>query len=440
VGFLSFLIGLAIGGLVLLLDRARWRRQLGAILQRTSSSQPPGLSLRSQLVHILDEVQANQAAQQSEILAWQTVISQGPMGYLLIDQDNQLIDANPIAWDLLNIQLNLSDYRQAEPRLFLELVRSYELDQLIGQARDRQQPSQKDWRFYPVSADVENAAAAIQQISHLRGYAFPLTNQRITVLLESRQEKVFLSQQRDRWASDVAHELKTPLTSIRLVAETLQTRVEPTLRQWVDRLLVEVIRLSTLVQEILDLSQLESHPDRQLPFTAVDLPPLIAAAWQSLEPLAQDHDITLNYEGPRALVIQADASRLFRAILNLLDNSLKYAPAQQSIQVKVQQIPPSTLIQIDMIDAGPGFPEADLALIFDRFYRGDPSRTRISDRPESPLTPDRINAGSGSGLGLAIVRQIIELHGGSITARNHPDTGGAWLQIRLPQTTPPKHN
>jgi two-component system, OmpR family, phosphate regulon sensor histidine kinase PhoR len=458
VNLLSFLSGLAIGGFALLIYRDRLRRQLDAILpDRPITS--PRFSISSRLRYLLNDFQQQQQQQQDAITAWKNVIHQGPLGYLLIDEDNQLVDFNSQALSLLNIQLDVEDYQAATPRLLLELVRSYDLDQLIEQARDRQQVGQKDWPLYPVSADVENVAATIQQVRHLRGYAFPLTNDYITVLLESRQEEMLLSQQRDRWASDVAHELKTPLTSIRLVAETLQNRVDPALRQWIDRLLAEVIRLSTLVQEILDLSQLESHPDRQLPFSHVDLPQMIQSAWQSLDPLAQDHNITLHYEGPSYLVIQADESRLFRVMLNLFDNSLKYAPANQAIQVKVELLPQSPQIQIDLIDAGPGFPEADLDFIFERFYRGDPSRTRLADgrrptvghhpvnqssnhAPAQPMTiaAPTIQAGSGSGLGLAIVRQIIDLHSGSITARNHPATGGAWIQIRLPQQTPPANS
>ncbi len=426
----SFLLGLAIGGLLLLSDRQRLRQQWAAIVPHDP---PNTLRRRSRFAHVLGVVQSDRQQQQAAIAAWKTVITQGPMGYLRIDADNQLVDFNPLALELLQIQIDLPEYQAAGPRLLLELIRSAELDQLIEQTRDRQQRCQKDWPLYPVNADVANVRATLlPPVSHLRGYGFPLPAAHIVLLLESRQERVFLSQQRDRWASDVAHELKTPLTSIRLVAETLQTRVEPTLRQWVDRLLAEVIRLSILVQEILDLSQLESHPERQLPFTAVDLPQLIQSAWQSLEPLAQDHHITLIYEGPRELVIQADESRLFRVMINLLDNSLKYAPPHQSIQVQVQCLDASPQVQIDLIDAGPGFPPGDLALIFERFYRGDPSRTRINGA-QRPAIPNPINAGSGSGLGLAIVHQIIERHNGTITARNHPATGGAWLQIRLPQ-------
>jgi two-component system, OmpR family, phosphate regulon sensor histidine kinase PhoR len=231
VNLFSFLAGLAIGGLALLIYRHRLRRQLDAILPDRPITPPP-FSVSSRLMHLLSDFQQQQQQQQDAITAWKNVIHQGPLGYLLIDQDNQLVDFNPQALSLLNIQLDVQDYQASTPRLLLELVRSYDLDQLIEQARDRQQVGQKDWPLYPVSADVENVTATIQQVRHLRGYAFPLTNDYITVLLESRQEEMLLSQQRDRWASDVAHELKTPLTSIRLVAETLQSRVDPHLRQW----------------------------------------------------------------------------------------------------------------------------------------------------------------------------------------------------------------
>lgn len=441
---LSFLLGLTIGGVALIAYHLWLSRQLDIIFP-TETPRNSGFSLTARISYVLREVTKRQQRQQAEIRAWKSVIDQGPMGYLCVDEDNQLLDYNAQALRLLNIQINQQQYHATGPRLLLELVRSYELDELIEQARDRQECCQKEWRLYPVRIEFENISASPQQIVHLRGYAFPLPNSHIAVLLESRQEEVLLSQQRDRWASDVAHELKTPLTSIRLVAETLQTRLDPPLRHWIDRLLSEAIRLSILVQEILDLSQLESLPERHLKLSQVDLPRLIESAWHSLEPIAQDYAITLAYDGPNYLIIQADESRLFRVILNLLDNSLKYSQAGQPIQIKLQLLEQSANIQIDLIDTGPGFPETDLPLIFERFYRGDPSRTRAIERPISAsvidlhhskpgvLTTAGTNAGSGSGLGLAIVRQIIELHSGKIVARNHPETGGAWIQISLPQ-------
>jgi len=87
-------------------------------------------------------------------------------------------------------------------------------------------------------------------------------------------------------------------------------------------------------------------------------------------------------------------------------------------------------IQIDIIDSGTGFSETDMPHVFERLYRGDASRHKEQATSEHPGIS---SVNKGSGLGLAIVQQIIQAHGGSIKARNHPKTGGAWLQIKLPQ-------
>lgn len=87
-----------------------------------------------------------------------------------------------------------------------------------------------------------------------------------------------------------------------------------------------------------------------------------------------------------------------------------------------------SLIQIDIIDSGAGFTESDLPHVFKRLYRGDPSRQKSPGTSE----PCTIVGSSGSGLGLSIVQQIIQAHGGTVQAKNHPETGGAWLQIQLP--------
>jgi two-component system phosphate regulon sensor histidine kinase PhoR len=106
-----------------------------------------------------------------------------------------------------------------------------------------------------------------------------------------------------------------------------------------------------------------------------------------------------------------------QVFLNLFDNSLKYSPTQAVVRVIVQQ--KQGLLQIQIIDQGSGFNLADLPHIFDRLYRGDPSRTRQG------LTQSR----QGSGLGLAIAKEIIQAHGGSIQAENDPQTGGACLTL-----------
>jgi two-component system, OmpR family, phosphate regulon sensor histidine kinase PhoR len=327
--------------------------------------------------------------------------------------------------------------------LLLELVRSYELDDLIDQARHADRCCQRDWMFYSVSDDP--AQLSEQQSYALRGYAFPLVEDQVGIFLENRQESLILMQQRDRWASDLAHELKTPLTSIRLVAETLQTRVDPALRTWIDRLIQETIRLSKLVQDLLDLSQVDQNSFQGLQLQPNNLVDLIHSVWNSLEPLARRKGLQMDYQGPAQLWMPMDAARIHRLIVNLLDNGIKFSHDHQTICVKVRveaALKPSQVAQVclEVIDSGSGFPEAALPHVFERFYRADPSRSRqvtslaetTNEIGQGDRYPSQSDLPSGSGLGLAIARQIVEIHQGSITASNHPETGGAWLQVRLP--------
>ena len=391
-------------------------------------------SISSQLTAaIANYRQVNQDLER-QLETWKQIVNCAPVGYLQVDEDNQLTLCNSQACYLLGI----SNRNPLQPRLLLELVRSYELDFLIEQARDTKKPSQREWMFYPASVDAANLLA--QRTTPIRGYAFPLMDDNVGVFLENRQEALTLAQQRDRWTSDVAHELKTPLTSIRLVAETLQSRLEPPTRHWIDRLLTEAIRLSTLVQELLDLSQLEVNPSQRLSLKPINLVKLIHATWLSLEPLASEKRLKLDYDGPDYLLIQADEPRLHRVLINLFDNGIKYSPIAAVIRVQVslqnhsdsQSDRTPQQIQIDIIDRGQGFPESALPHVFERFYRADPSRSRSVELRDLTTATQTPQLSSGSGLGLAIVRQIVEAHHGSVKAQNDSDRGGAWLQIRLP--------
>ncbi|OLP18643.1 PAS domain-containing sensor histidine kinase [Leptolyngbya sp. 'hensonii'] len=443
---LTFLIGLGIGLGLLMLQRAYINRTFKILLPRietqiSSASLPELLRLAMaanwQHQHLYDV--------ELELVGLKQLLQVAPIGYLQVDDENQLVSCNAQACQLLNIDYS----KPSRLRLLLEVVRSYELDHLIEQARDRQKPCQAEWIFHPVSAD--SAELARQQPRPLRGYCFPMANGYIGVFLENRQEAATLLLQRDRWTSDVAHELKTPLTSIRLVAETLQSRLEPPLRQWIDRLLNETLRLSTLVQDLLDLSQIEMGTSYSLNFQRIDLPKLIQATWTSLEPLAKGKNIQLDYVGPEQLLIEADEARLYRVLFNLLDNSIKYSPERQWIRVQATPIRETDSaepkVRLEVIDAGSGFPESALPYVFERFYRVEPSRSRslsgtspIARQEDKTLKTDEylpnLQVGGGSGLGLAIVRQIVEAHRGSVTAGNHPETGGAWLQVILPCQQP----
>ncbi|MDB9535128.1 PAS domain-containing sensor histidine kinase [Dolichospermum planctonicum CS-1226] len=382
------------------------------------------LLLRPRLRQEIAIVNRQRQDLQQSLSTYQELLDFAPLGYLQVDEENQLLWCNQQAREILHLQR----WQPGQVRLLLELVRSYELDQLIEQTRDWQKPQVQEWVFHPPCED----AKVMTQLKSmfLRASTLPLPTGQVGVFLENCQPVLDIKQERDRSFSDLAHELRTPLTAIRLVVETLLTRLEPPLDRWVNRLMQEVDRLINLVQSWLELTQIENNPTMQLNLETVEMRSLIASAWQTLEPIAQLQSLSIAYTGLENIYIRADKSRLYQVFVNLLDNSIKYSPPATTIHIetKIITVNHKQILEINIIDAGIGFAISDLPHVFERFYRGDKARYR------SPVNELNSTTGiAGSGLGLAIVQQIVIAHAGSIRAMNHPDTGGAWIQVQFPQ-------
>ena len=441
---LEFIAGLAVGLAILWMYRRRDDAKLKRLLGRLEEPQPTvALGYNAQIASAISEQRTQIELLRAQLNDFQYLMRYAPIGYLQVDEENRLLWCNQRAQEFLDIEQ--SDYEQ--PRLLLAVVRSYDLDQLVERTRQTQEICQARWTFNSISTDPFNYLE--RPAYPLQGYGLPISNRQVGVFLENRQEAVSLEQQRDRWISDVAHELKTPLTSIRLVAETLQSRVAPEIADWVDRLLKEVIRLSKLVDDVLNMSSLEQRLS-VLEEGGTDLVSLIRAAWQSVEPLARLKKVNLDYQGPSQVMVNVNASLMHRVLFNLLSNAVKYSPSTRAIQVRLsiatQLSPDASLpdqagedqgILIEVIDEGIGVAEKDLPRIFDRFYRADPARTRQEsleklDTEGMQTTEIAELSSSGTGLGLAIVRQIVESHQGQVEAKNDPEKGGGWLRVWLP--------
>ncbi|NCO74907.1 MAG: HAMP domain-containing histidine kinase [Cyanobacteria bacterium] len=346
------------------------------------------------------------------------LIKKIPLGYLRIDEENRLIECNEEAKILLHIQR----WNPEVLRLFLELVRSYELDQLIQQTRKTQQNLVIEWQFFPTTNYVLEDENSLEIENYkpifLKAYSYPLPAEQVSIFIENKQLIKELSNRRDEAYSDLSHELRTPLTSMSLLAETLLKYTDDKGKIWMQQMSQEINRLIDLVQNWLEISTLEKNPYETLKFQNLDLKQLILSAWKSLKILADQQQISLEYQGEEKIVICADLNRLTQVFVNLFDNSIKHSYSGDLITVKVEIKENSyndKFLVINVIDSGTGFNDNDLPYIFERLYRGDKSRVR--------------NAGDGSGLGLSIVKQIIEAHQGSITANNHPKTKGAWFKI-----------
>ncbi|HLP92361.1 MAG TPA: ATP-binding protein [Nostocaceae cyanobacterium] len=429
--FLGFILGLAVGIGFWVWQQVRFNRYLGRLFQRlTSHSDLVGLPLTPRLKREIAIVKAQWQDLQQSLQTYKDLLDFAPLGYLQVDEENQLLWCNQQAREMLYLQR----WQPGQVRLLLELVRSYELDQIIEKTRDWQKPQVREWIFHP---SCDNAPTMIESRAlALRASSLPLPQGQVGVFLENRQPIIDMNQERDRSFSDLAHELRTPLTSIRLVVETLQNRLDPPLNRWVDRLMQEVDRLINLVQSWLELTQMETNPTMHLNLEVVEVRSLIASVWETLEPLAQRQHLKIAYSGVESISVKADKARLYQVFVNLLDNCIKYSPPQTTIYIDLQVLPTqdtienhtsSKYLEINIIDSGVGFAAMDLPHVFERFYRGDKSRYRSSNSEGKTAT-----AIVGSGLGLAIVRQIILAHNGAIKAMNHPDTGGAWMQLQLP--------
>jgi two-component system, OmpR family, phosphate regulon sensor histidine kinase PhoR len=439
---LGFIIGLAIGLGLLASYRRRDDAKLKRLLSRLEDRQPlPAMGYDAQIASAIAEQQVHTEHLDEQLRDLRQVLQSAPIGYLQVDEESRLLWCNQRAQDYLDIEQG--DY--AQPRLLLAIVRSYELDQLVERTRQTQQMCEARWTFNSISTDPLNYLE--RPAYPLQGYGMPISNGHVGIFLENRQEAVSLAQQRDRWISDVAHELKTPLTSIRLVAETLQSRIDPSLLSWIERLLKEVIRLSKLVDDVLNISRLEQGRSRLANEDQVNLVLLVQSVWHSIEPLAKLRQLELSYQGPDQLIANVNASLMHRVLFNLLSNAIKYSPTHQVIQVKLSVTASQNeeCILLEVIDAGVGLNEQDLPYVFDRFYRADPARSHEVglDMPENMPedTPDSASvdsiemaelSSSGTGLGLAIVRQIVASHQGRVEAKNSPETGGAWLRVWLP--------
>ncbi|PKO17742.1 MAG: hypothetical protein CVU39_04470 [Chloroflexi bacterium HGW-Chloroflexi-10] len=225
------------------------------------------------------------------------------------------------------------------------------------------------------------------------------------------QETIFVLR---RFVADAAHELKTPLTVIRTNLELLQPETDLQRREkYVKRAVEQVIYLDELVENLLDLSRLESDTlteKREL----VNLPDLIRKVSEVYAGRAEQKNIGFTIEMPEAeLTLPGYGAKLELATANLLDNAIKFTPSGGSVRVAL--FVEDQQLKLVVEDTGIAIPEQDLPQIFNRFHRGSNS-----------------TAIQGSGLGLAIVDAVIELHNGRITVENRIE-GGTRFTIYLPR-------
>ena len=236
------------------------------------------------------------------------------------------------------------------------------------------------------------------------------------ILLTNKRSLEYQRQLQERMLGDAAHELKTPLTALMLLGDRLDNLVKKKDRPLIKRLRKEILRLKLMVNDLLELSRLvnASSVEDELK-KRINLEEIVLNGWNTLKPLADKKKLDLVNTSKTNSLIEGNSEKLYRVVFNLLDNAIRFSPDSGKISTQIREDDKYLILSIK--DEGPGLSKDDLKNMFQRFYRGDPSRYK--------------NKRIGSGLGLSIAQQIVVNHKGSIEACNDIN-GGALMKIKLP--------
>jgi two-component system sensor histidine kinase MtrB len=226
-----------------------------------------------------------------------------------------------------------------------------------------------------------------------------------------------LSRVQQRFVSDVSHELRTPLTTLRMASEVIYSHrsgFDPTLSRSAELLIAQLDRFERLLEELLEVSRFDAEV-AVLEAVEFDVIPLIARCISDVGSTGADHPISIDMDPElEQVVIRADIRRVERIMRNLLSNALDHADGKP---VKVEIIETPTEIAIGVRDYGEGLDANSLHRVFDRFWRADPSRSRVR---------------GGTGLGLSIALEDARLHNGELDAWGRPGLGAHFV-LTLPR-------
>lgn len=225
-----------------------------------------------------------------------------------------------------------------------------------------------------------------------------------------------LDKSRSQFVSNASHELKTPLASMKILLESMlyQPDMPQELQQeFLQDMNHEIDRLTGIVTDLLALSQMDSH-SVQLKKEEIDMSELTEETVRMLQPVAEKRSQVLRVIAEPDLHFRGDRSKLAQVLYNLTDNAIKYTPDEGEIRVALRMN--GTDLIWEVADNGVGIPEEDQKHVFERFYRVDKARSRET---------------GGTGLGLSIVRQLVHLHGGTVSVNSTPGQGTTFT-VTLP--------
>ena len=330
-------------------------------------------------------------------------------GLLLVDERNQVQMMNDAARDFFHVTTLTSGNN--ERRTLLEVVRNTEIDSFVARVRAGEDPLRTRATIYGANKRYFQLSGTTLEV--VQGCAVLVVLSDITRIEE-------LENIRRDFVANVSHELKTPLTSILGYVETLldgQADTNPEdAKRFLGKIVAHTQRLHALVEDLLQLSRLEQQetgPETE----TIRIQDVIANVRDMVGRKAEEKHIALRADYEGSTQIEADPRLLEQAIINLVENAIKYCPDDSEISFVSQRSKKN--VRLTVQDNGPGIPEEDRARVFERFYRVD--RGRNSDL-------------GGTGLGLSIVKHIAQAHGGTVCLEES-ESGGSAFTIELPQPT-----
>lgn len=320
----------------------------------------------------------------------EVVLGALPQGTVLFGDDDEVVYANPSAYELLG----------AVPDALSGLV-PFSFQTAVERCRELRSP---------VTTDAEHG----KPVRVLRAIASPFAEDRrvLLVVVDVTDRERAASVRRD-FVANASHELKTPVSAIVASAEALQIAVERgdgSAPRFAEQIEASALQLDRLVADLLDLSRLERDQPELDPLS---LDHLVRDEVERLRPMTDEAGIALELRSTPARVAGSRRD-LAIAVRNLLDNALRHTPTGGSIGVELAPVGGEALVRV--VDTGEGIPTRDLERVFERFYRVDSARARAT---------------GGTGLGLAIVKHVVESHGGSVGVESELGLGSTFT-VRLP--------
>lgn len=277
---------------------------------------------------------------------------------------------------------------------------------------------------FMITAPIDNFIAVSKEISK-GNFSIRAKEKGTSELVEMAKALNYMSQELDdfeqnrkKFVSDVSHELKTPLATIKLICDSIVTTDNPEpnmVQEFLGDLSDEVDRLTRLVERLLTLTKMDAN-QKVKEATPVDFAVMLKAIERKLMPNAHSKNIMLydDFGDVTLEPVMLDYDKIWEAVYNVTDNAIKYSPeggyVRMGLGIKNQ------MIVVTVEDNGPGIPDSEKEHIFDRFYRLDDSRARDT---------------GGTGLGLAIAKEAIQLHGGEISVKD-ARSGGSIFTIAIP--------